>query len=125
MAIDIMRGVALMTPKLHTKRCIIADISTGLHVSKSTRKKARSLGLSMTADGGWDACIDMITRNHKRCWLYPQLHTAYKHMWKHRDKYTTQLHSFEVWDKEGRLVACELGFIVGTIYTSLTGTLVM
>lgn len=122
-------GDTICLPKLHTQRCIIYPLSSNLHVPKSTRKKARGFRLSLNQS--FDRVVKECQRQHGAvCWLYPKLVRAFATL--HRSGYDAQssshnraipvrVHSVEVWDIEGTLVAGELGYSVGGIYTSLTG----
>lgn len=134
-----------LLPKLHEQRCIIdlkSDHSNGIHISKSTKKKANRFVL--TTNQAFD---DIITRCHNQhgttCWLYPQLVAAFRTIFeqtKNNGSFITKIidnkssssssprlchlrfYSIEVWNSTtGKLAAGELGYTVGSIYTSLTG----
>eukprot|EP00980_Cylindrotheca_fusiformis_P028329 scaffold22592_cov129-Cylindrotheca_fusiformis.AAC.15 len=125
----------VLLPKLHAQRCVIS-LPEDLHVSKSTRKKAKRFNFS--ANKAFDRVVLGCQRQHgDRCWLYPPLVRAFKEMnergkvdaevFRDNGKISTgracpvRLYSIEIWDLEGDLVAGELGYTVGSIYTSLTG----
>lgn len=125
----------VLLPKLHAQRCVIS-LPDDLHVSKSTRKKAKHF--TFTVNRAFDRVVAGCQRQHgDRCWLYPPLVRAFKEI-NERGKVDAEvfqedgrsstgrvcpvrLYSIEIWDSEGDLVAGELGYTVGSIYTSLTG----
>jgi len=127
-----IEGVIL--PKLHHKRCVI-PLPESLHVSKSIRKKSKKYRLSINQC--FDRVVEGCRRQHgPKCWLYPELVRVFKeiHDADHVNSIinpssTTQqqqapvrLYSIEVFNEEtGDLAAGELGYTVGSIYTSLTG----
>lgn len=114
-------------PKLHEQRSVICPL-TNLHVSKSSRKKAKQFRLSMNQD--FDNVVRLCRTQHgENCWLYPKLTQAFRTIHKRGDKgysskfypCTVRLYSIEVWNEEDDLVAGEIGYSVGAMYTSLTG----
>jgi Leu/Phe-tRNA-protein transferase len=136
----------VLLPKLHHQRCVITLKSPNptLHVSKSTRKKARPFHL--TVNQAFDQVVEACRQQHgSKCWLYPSLvrlfqemhqaGTVHARMFDRRNRPTHQecpvrLYSIEVWsgtttenddESEPQLVAGELGYTVGSVYTSLTG----
>jgi len=127
-------GVIL--PKLHHERCVIS-LPQALHVSKSTRKKSKKFRL--TVNQSFDRVVDECRKQHgPNCWLYPELVRVFKEIKDAGqvdslvDPYSSstssrkiapvRLYSIEVWnDESGALVAGELGYTVGSIFTSLTG----
>lgn len=126
-------GVIL--PKLHRKRCVIS-LPGSLHVSKSVRKKSKKFRL--TINQNFDSVVDGCRKQHgSRCWLYPDLVQLFRTIYdagevysvvnpfvkrEKIDKAPVRLYSVEVWnDETEELVAGELGYTVGNIYTSLTG----
>lgn len=136
-------GVIL--PKLHHERCVIR-LPDGLHISKSTRKKSKNFTFTVNRD--FDRVVEACRQQHgSRCWLYPELVEVFReiHEPEHveaviiptnqggtalnsemtiteRQSCPVRLYSIEVWNEEtGELVAGELGFTVGSVFTSLTG----
>lgn len=132
----------LLLPKLHQHRCVIRLASGDLHVSKSARKKAKRF--SLTINQAFEEVVQGCRLQHGRhCWLYDPLVAAFRTMhaakeegtlvtvadWSssqggqaHQQHLPVRLYSVEVWSEEsGELVGGELGYTVGSIYTSLTG----
>lgn len=120
----------LVLPKLHEQRCVIA--LSALHVTKSVRKKARPFRLTINQD--FESVTEGCRQQHgSQCWLHPPLVDAFRAMHANVQNSATivtdtgpqrcpvRLVSVELWNKDNDLVAGELGYTVGSIYTSLTG----
>lgn len=78
----------------------------------------------MSVNRNVDNVIASCLEQHKPCWLYPPLRNAISDLCSNKfqlpNKCPVKVISIELWDTK-RLVAGELGYIVGTVYTSLTG----
>jgi Leu/Phe-tRNA-protein transferase len=123
MAGQIFADLICLLPKLHTQRSMMVDIM-GLKIDNGARKKAKRY--SFTVDRAMDQVIKGCQTQHgSNCWFYGPLVEAYRCI--HRQNDTgglegVRIHSCEVWDKKtGLLVAGELGYACGGIYTSLSG----
>jgi Leu/Phe-tRNA-protein transferase len=120
------RGVLL--PKLHQERCVIS-LPHNLHTKKSVRKKAKNFSLSI------NTCLDKVVQGcheqHSNCWLLPPLVAAFTAILtaggndavvEGKNTVRVRMYSIEVWNNNtGTLAAGELGYTVGSMYTSLTG----
>jgi Leu/Phe-tRNA-protein transferase len=138
MSIDVW-DVAISALKLHVERCIMNP--PGI-VHKKTRKRASKF--SFTINQQFERVCELIVKDHDNCWLVPRLQRSLKYIRDHPqgsdkmvpqntnliDSYLFNLEfpqirvlSWEVWsnDVEDALVAGEIGFIVGSIYCSMTG----
>ena len=131
---------AVILPKLHRERCVIT-LPQSLHLSKSVRKKSKKF--RFTVNRCFDPVVKACQKQHgHRCWLYPELVAVFKQIHdsgyvntvvmphpntnrnnsETRQECPVRLYSIEVWnDETNELVAGELGYTVGSIYTSLTG----
>ena len=123
-----------MLPKLHEQRCVIT-LPNDLHVGRSTRKKSKRFRMSVNT--AFNEVIAGCKEQHgRRCWLYPPLVEAFKAIYAAqtmnvnvfpdgktaRGTCPVRLYSIEVWNEvSGELVGGELGYTVGSVYTSLTG----
>ncbi|OEU22633.1 Leucyl/phenylalanyl-tRNA-protein transferase, partial [Fragilariopsis cylindrus CCMP1102] len=104
----------IILPKLHHHRSVVS-LPESLHVSKSIRKKSKKYRL--TINQCFDRVVEGCRRQHgPRCWLYPELVRVFKEI---HD--AGQLNSVVVHSNTNHLAAGELGYTVGSIYTSLTG----
>jgi Leu/Phe-tRNA-protein transferase len=139
----------ILLPKLHAQRCVIDlrgtdsdhqgnshgnSASSHLHISKSVRKKSKRYHL--TINQAWEDVVDGCRHQHgEHCWLYPSIVGAFAAL--HRQPHVAKIPadpsvscpplecpvrmlSVEVW-QDNVLVAGELGYTVGRMYTSLTG----
>ena len=131
-------GTTIVLPKLHRHRCVISPLSD-LHVSKSIRKKAKKYRLTINRD--LDAVVACCHRQHGTNWLYPEVVDAFRTICAKGAQGMSamvfddskspsspigscpvRLYSVEIYSvRSGDLVAGELGYTVGSIYTSLTG----
>lgn len=123
----------MLLPKLHLERCVIRWST--FHVSKSVKKKGKRWDISVNRE--FDRVVQGCHAQHGVAWLYPPIVRAFEEI--HRkgtpgfptmvisdgtlQKYCpVRLYSIEVWSAAtGALVAGELGYTVGNVYTSLTG----
>jgi Leu/Phe-tRNA-protein transferase len=99
-------------------------------VRKSVRKKSKRFSLSVNRD--FDAVIRGCHEQHgSSCWLVPPLVKSFRELHQagstdamlvtEGTKCPVRIYSIEVWNEENKLVGGELGYTVGSIYTSLTG----
>jgi len=105
-----------LMPKLHTERCVL--LLENLHISKKTRKRCKNYTLSV--DTQFEEVLKQCHLYHEQSWLYEPMQTCLRVLHKYPHK-NLQVHSVELIDKDGKLVAGEIGITVGRIYTSLTG----
>lgn len=110
----------------HIYKCVIPlNPNTTFTYHKSIRRYARRMpDLILCFDRDFDEVINNIEQAYKDkgTWLAPSLVEAYKAIFNHNDDdtYQVKIHSVEVYNQD-KLVAGEIGFISGDIYTSLSG----
>jgi leucyl/phenylalanyl-tRNA--protein transferase len=105
----------LLLIKSHQQRCVL-DLQN-LHISRKLKRYARSLTLRINYN--FSDCLDRIAKHHSQTWLIPPLCEALSHL--HQQAIAgIAFHSIEVYDGQ-QLVAGEVGYTTGAIYSSLAG----
>lgn len=101
--------------KLHKERCIV-DFEQ-FRVSKKIKKL--SLKYKLTFNQEFKTCVDMINKRYEDSWFSEEFVAMMEEMRK-SGAYKIKFCSFELWD-ENEIVAGELGFVIGGVYSSLSG----
>mmetsp|Transcript_62177 Transcript_62177/g.115389 ORF Transcript_62177/g.115389 Transcript_62177/m.115389 type:complete len:293 (+) Transcript_62177:107-985(+) len=120
-----MGGMGMLLPKIHRARCVLKP--QDVHCGRKTRRRAKGFRLSI--DQAWPAVIAGIqehtfTSQKGDCWLSKELAAAYEavNTLDERKRHGVAFHSVELWHSEtGELVAGEIGYTCGRIYSSCTG----
>ena len=105
----------VMLIKLHQSRCVL-DFND-LHISGKVKKQSSRFDFSI--DTSFEKCLEHIVDQHNDNWISPPLADAFVHI-HHSKKYNPEFHSFEIWEND-KLIAGEIGYAVGSYYTSLSG----
>ncbi len=102
--------------KCHRERVVLEF--PDLRVSRSTRRRAR--GLAFSVDRAFFQCLDGIAQHHPdNNWIIPPLAATFVSLHE-RPLEGVSFHSAEIWDEDD-LVAGEIGYVCGAVYTSVSG----
>lgn len=120
-----MGGAGMLLPKLHKARCVLSP--GRIHIGRKVRRRAK--GFRLTVDTAWSSVVEGIqqytfTSMKGDCWLSDELVSAYEAVaaLSPRRRRGIAFHSVELWHiGTGELVAGEIGYACGAIYSSLTG----
>ncbi|CAE6965994.1 aat [Symbiodinium natans] len=121
-----MSGVGMLLGKMHLQRCVLEPSKT--HVGKKVRKRAKAFRLSVNQ--AWSEVVQNIQRHTWTsapgdCWLSDKMAQAYKDVQDIGSKWLrggVRFLSIELWHSEtGDLVAGEIGYTCGSVYSSCTG----
>ena len=112
---EVMYELPLLLIKSHQQRCVL-DFDQ-LHLSRKLKRQAR--GLTLKINHRFADCLQAIAAHHSPTWLIKPLCAAFLSLHQHPLQ-GVALHSIEVYNGE-RLVAGEVGYTTGAIYTSLAG----
>lgn len=117
-----------LLPKLHRQRCVLLlKPDAPEHAPKIVRKRAKKFKLVLNRD--FDSVVDGCHEKHGIPWLYPPIVESFKTLFKAGDDgvelypgrkvrfFTVELYNVAT----DTLAAGELGYTVGSVYTSLTG----
>eukprot|EP00051_Salpingoeca_urceolata_P011753 m.146067 g.146067 ORF g.146067 m.146067 type:complete len:380 (-) comp17237_c3_seq1:362-1501(-) len=113
-----------LVPEIQKRYCVMDW--QNLKVTRNTRKRARRYRLAV------DTCLDDvfagITQHHGDSnWVIPQYQDVLRQMLEPTEirvsggTASIQVHSIELLDEDGTLAAGEVGYVIGSTYTSLTG----
>ncbi|CAK8995164.1 unnamed protein product [Durusdinium trenchii] len=119
------RKVGLLLGKLHINRCVLEPQKT--HLGKKVRKRAKAFRL--TVNKAWPEVVRKIqeltyTSAPGDCWLTDQVVKAYQGVEKLGPRWRRNIRflSVELWHAETKeLVAGEIGYTCGSVYSSCTG----
>lgn len=110
----------LLLPKLHQERCLLDPCS--VRVTKTARRDARRYHISV--NNAFNDVLTACVSKHGDDWLVSDLVAVMHLLHDERASRRVAFISVELWaDDEGgpRLVAGEIGYVIGVCYASLSG----
>ncbi|RLN48036.1 hypothetical protein BBJ29_005108 [Phytophthora kernoviae] len=121
------QGKCFLLPKLHHQRCVLMLQDAPQHVPKVVRKKAKKFRLVLNRD--FDGVVAGCHEKHGIPWLYPPIVEGFRSLFQAGEEGVelfpgskVRFYTVELYDvATDTLVAGELGYTVGSVYTSLTG----
>ncbi|AFZ79584.1 leucyl/phenylalanyl-tRNA--protein transferase, putative [Theileria equi strain WA] len=115
----IMDGKVILMPKMHNYRCCIKP----LEIVMTKKGKRCAKDMNVTLNCAFNEVLNGIVEQHGENWLYPEIRREFERIYYAPESVgatSGSLNSVEVW-KDGVLVAGEIGFVVGSAYTSISG----
>jgi len=121
-----MGGLGMLLPKIHLVRCVMEP--QDVHIGRKVKRRAK--GFHLTVDAAWSLVVGNIQRltytaTPGDCWLTDELAHAYEQVGDRAGKWRRGgviFHSVELWHTaSGELVAGEVGYTCGRVYSSCTG----
>jgi hypothetical protein len=121
MTLDVGEKMFVFAIKVHRERMIM-DLSQykgeGLN-----KRKANQFTITIDGVGDWAIAERLVVERHGDNWLCPQLRPVFAYIHHHPEAFQSTFHCVVIRDaRSSAVVAVELGYCVGTIYTSLTGS---
>lgn len=122
-----MGGMGLLLPKIHEHRCLLEP--GNMHVGKKVRKRTKRGHFHLTVSKAWPEVVRGIqehtfTEDKGDCWLSDELAKAWLAVNSLDDERRrgVSFHSVELWHTAScKLVAGEIGYTCGGVYSSCTG----
>eukprot|EP00929_Paragymnodinium_shiwhaense_P044681 TRINITY_DN22905_c0_g1_i2.p1 TRINITY_DN22905_c0_g1~~TRINITY_DN22905_c0_g1_i2.p1 ORF type:complete len:287 (-),score=43.67 TRINITY_DN22905_c0_g1_i2:327-1187(-) len=120
-----MGGAGMLLPKIHDFRCVLKP--QDCHVGRKSKRRAK--GFELTISEAFDEVVRLIQKHTFTscpgdCWLTDELAAIWKAangLKKAKDR-GIRFHSVELRHVEsGRIVAGEIGYTCGSVYSSCTG----
>jgi Leu/Phe-tRNA-protein transferase len=113
---DTFNGEELLLPEIQFSYALLHF--DNLHISTKVRKLLRQRKLTLHIRSDIDAVAHKIQHYHKQCWLTPRYLQTLREAGTLREDF--QLISASI-QEEGKIIAGEIGYIIGNTYTSLSG----